>query len=53
MPYLVIDVGDVHYKLDVELEVVAQYAPNDIRGHIIARMAEMCIIVNGGAANIP
>lgn len=42
---LIIDIRDVHNKLDVELEVVAHDAANDIRANIVASVSQMRIVI--------
>ena len=53
MTNLIVDVCNVHHKMNIELEVVSHNAPNNIRSHIVARMAQMRIVVNSRAARIP
>ena len=42
---LIIDIGNIHDKMYVEFEVVAENATNDIGRNVIPRMAKMRIIV--------
>ena len=51
--YLVVYVSYIHYKLDIELEVIPHDPPNDICRNIVPRMSHMRIIVDGWSASIP
>lgn len=51
--YLVIHVRNVHHKVDIELEVVAHNAPNDISADIVAGVAQMRIIIDSRTTGIP
>lgn len=53
LPYLVIDVCNVHNKVDIKLEVVAHDAPNDIGADIVSGMAQMRIVVDCWSAHVP
>lgn len=51
--YLVIHVGNVHDKVDIELEVVAHNAPNDIGADIVSGVTQMRVVVYRRAARVP
>ena len=51
--YLVIDISNVHHKSDVELEVVAQYPPQDVRRHVIPRVPEVRVVVDRRSTHVP
>ena len=53
MAHLVVNIRYVHYKLDIEFEVVTQYAPNDVCGDIVASVAKVGIVVYSRTAHIP
>lgn len=36
--YLIIHIGDIHHKVDIELEVVAHDAPDNVGAHIVPSM---------------
>ena len=50
---LVVDIRYVHDILDVELEVVHQNAAYHVRSHIVARVAQVALVVNCRAADVP
>ena len=52
-PYLVIHVGDVHYEVDIKLEVVFQYPSYDIRRDIVSRVTQMGVVIDCWTASIP
>ncbi len=43
----------VHNKLNIEAEVMKQYAPDDISRDIVARMAQMTVVINSRTTGIP
>lgn len=45
--------GKIHDKLNVKAEVMKQYAPNDIGRDIVARMAQMAVVIDSRATSIP
>lgn len=51
--YLVIDVGDVHDEIYIEVKVVHHDAPDDVRGDIVPCVAEMALVVDRRSAGIP
>lgn len=51
--YLVIDVCNVHHKIDLELEVIPHDSAYDIRRHVVPSMAQMGIVVDGRATGVP
>lgn len=51
--YLVINVCNVHDKLDVKAKVVLEDAPNDVGRYVVARMSQMALVVDGRSADIP
>jgi hypothetical protein len=50
---LVVNICNVHDKVDVQLKVMHQDAPNDIGRHIVPRMAKMAEVVYSRSADIP
>lgn len=52
-PYLVVHIGDVHHKVDIELEVVAHNSANDIGANIVAGVSQMRVVVDSRSASIP
>lgn len=53
MPYLVVDVGDVHDVSNVVAKVVSQDPPQDVEGHVGAGVAHVGGIVDCGSARVP
>lgn len=51
--YLVINIGDVHDKLDVELEVIPEDSTQDIGADIVSGMTQMRIVVDCRTASVP
>lgn len=51
--HLIIDISNVHDKVDLEPKVVSQNAANDIRRDIVSRMPQVGMIVNCRPADIP
>lgn len=51
--YLVIDIGDVHDKLHVELEVIPENSTQDIGTDIVPGVAQMRIVVDCRTASVP
>lgn len=51
--YLVIDICDVHDKVQLEAKVVHENAPDDIGRDIVARMAQVALVVHGRTAGVP
>lgn len=52
-PYLVVDVRNIHNKVDIELEVVAHNSADDISANIVAGVSQMRIVVNSRATRVP
>lgn len=53
IPHLVVDVGDVHDKVDIVSEVVHHNATNNIGGDVVARMSQVTDVVDGRPTGIP
>lgn len=51
--YLVINICDVHHKVDLELEIIPQYSPYNIRRYIVPSMAQVGIVVDRRATSVP
>ena len=52
-PHLVIDIGNVHHKAHVVLEIISQYPPQDIGADIVSRVAQVRIVIDRWSAGIP
>ena len=50
---LVVDIGNVHDKVNVVAKVVSQYASNEILSHIISRVPQMAQVIHGRATRVP
>jgi len=50
---LVINIGGIHNKFDIEVKIVPQDATNDICGDIVSCMTQVCIVVDGRPASVP
>ena len=51
--YLVVYIGVIHLKFDIELEVVPQYSADNICGHIISATNETLMLEKGKISNLP
>lgn len=51
--HLVVNVCNVHDKVELEAKVMRQNAPNDIGRHIVARMSQMALVVHSRTAGVP
>lgn len=52
-PYLVVNVCNVHHEVDIELEVVAHNAPDDVGAHIVPGVSQMRIVIHGRSTRVP
>ena len=51
--YLVVDVGNVHDEVHIQAKVVHHDAADDVGGHIVPRVAQVALVVDGRAAGVP
>ena len=51
--YLVVNICDIHYKINLELEIVPQYSPQYIGTNVVSCMAKMCIVIYSWTTSIP
>lgn len=50
---LVIDVGGVHNKLDIKVEIVSKNTTNDVCGDIVSGMTQVGVIIDSRTASVP
>lgn len=51
--HLVIDIGNIHDKPNIVLEIVSHYSPDYIRTDIVPSVPQMGIIIHSRTASIP
>ena len=50
--YLVVNICNVHDKVDLEAEIVQEDTSNDVGRDVVARMAKMALVVHSRTAGI-
>mmetsp|Transcript_23007 Transcript_23007/g.68421 ORF Transcript_23007/g.68421 Transcript_23007/m.68421 type:complete len:208 (+) Transcript_23007:872-1495(+) len=50
---LVVDVGHIHHEGAVIAEIILQNASNNVKREVVARMSDVCDVINCGSAGVP
>lgn len=53
LSYLVVNVGNVHDKVDVEAKVVHQNTTNNVCRDIVASMTQVTLVIYSRTASVP